>query len=254
MAATVAALVLVVAGLGWLVLSGDPSPARFRLALPEDGALLYLVESTANIQTEIRGTELEVTTEMDGLLDMSVRRIKGSTADVMTELSVFSYAAHGTVLDPPKLWRRPMRVGSDGRVMGGMFSTREGYPLLLIPALTPILPEGLMEPGEVRSVDAVRLLGRGDERMTGETRFVRWVDEEETLAQLEGTLYSDFSGDEVLGSGDLRIALRATFDPATGTIREAEGTVYTDSVLGASNRSMTVTESFRIVPAPRSLT
>lgn len=250
-AALAALILIVVGGLGWWLLSRGPEPVRFHLNLTEGNSLLYRVETTSSRQVSVRGSELDRHTQSEGLLKLDVLRLRGSGADARGELTVISHIRQGTLVPaPPRFSTLPLRLGTDGSVVGALFSSKESYPVLTLPALTPILPDEEMVPGDVSAVENVRVLFSKEARWVGETRFVSYDDEVEVpTAVLEGTLTANPPETRLMGPGYFSVSIRSTVEPSTGAVLQAEGTFYSSSVFKNSGKRVVTTETFRLLPA-----
>jgi hypothetical protein len=181
---------------------------------------------------------------------MDVLRLRGSWAEARAELTVVTHVAQGTLArTDPRFAKLPVRLGLDGSVVGANFRTQKIYPVLSLPALTPILPSHEMVPGDVSDFENVRVLFR-DARWDGETRFVGYQEVDGvSLAVLEGTLTTSEDDPLLVGAGFASVSLRSRIDPITGAVYDTEGTVRSDSVFKDGKRRVVATETFHLSPA-----
>ena len=243
-------VLLIGGGLGWFVLTREAEPVRLRLALEEGQSHVYRIESTSETGVDIRGLGRKLSTQMEGLLKLDVRKVKGAVARVQGDLTVFSFSAQGSVVPELRRVRGRMRIHRAGQVYGGLIGTADGLPVLMLPALSPLLPETPMRPGDTHRTDGVRLFARKDPLVEGTTRFVRYEEVQGVqLAVLEGSFTTHVEKDRALGTGELRVDMQARIDPSTGTVHDAEGTVHIDVVGGRGmGDAFTSTQTFRLLP------
>jgi hypothetical protein len=249
-AAALAVLLIIVGGLGWFLFLREPDPVRFRLALSEGDSFIYRVESTSEIYADekLLGFDREISTQMDGMLKLDVNEAKGKGYKGRADLTIFSFAANGSIFDEPQRLSRPTRMAADGAMIGGIFMTKVGLPVLLFPALSPLLPSEMMRPGDEVNVGG-HMLFRKKNHMQGTTRFVGYEEVDGMqLAVVESVLTKSFKGQIIKGDGEMQIEMRARIDPSTGTVHDAEGVVFGEVVMRDPGNLLKTTETYRIVP------
>lgn len=250
-AALTAAALFTVAGIGWLLLPKDPDPVALRLRLAEGDSLLYRVETSTAAVAELRGgIGRQLFTKMEGMLKLEVTRVRSASVDAHSELTVFSFTGNGSDMSGPKRFRQPLRLSPKGPVLDGVFMARGGWPLLYLPALTPLLPQRPLKPGEQRSVRDVLFFSKKEPRMDGTTRFVGFQEVEGTrMAVVEGMFTGRDERRDSRVRGDWRVEIRARLDPASGRLHDASGKVDFDGVVEDPRRAtFTSTETFRLMP------
>jgi hypothetical protein len=252
MVATIVAAALLISGAaGWMLFLREPEPVAFRLAFPKGESYLYRVESTSSFDTGHGGTGRKVQTQMEGLLKLDVERAQNDGTHLQTELTLFSFAVNGSSLTEPRRIRQHMHIGPHGSMLGGIFSTSEGLPVLLLPALSPLLPEKAMQPGDEQAVGGVPVFSRQDALMDGTTRFVGYEEVDGVqLAVLHGVLSGSIKkGNDFVGTGEMRIDIRARIDLSTGTVHDVEGTVRGEQDLrDPDGERLSTTDTFRLLP------
>lgn len=248
-AATVAVL-MIAGGAGWMLVfrEAEPEPVMLRLAFPKGGSYLYRVESTGEATADIGGTGRRLSTQMEGLLKFEVQRLQNDGAQVHGDLTLFSFVANGRNLSKPRRIRQPLRIGFDGPVLGGLFSTEDGWPILSLPALSPLLPKRMMQPGDESEARGVQVFSKKDPVLDGTTQFIGYEEVDGVrLAVLEGVLTGNLEEAGDRGTGEVRVDIRARIDPSAGMVHDAQGRVDADVVSpDFVGKHMTVTETFRL--------
>jgi hypothetical protein len=249
-AATLAVLLIIVGGLGWFLFLREPDPVRFRLALSEGDSFIYRVESTSEIfaDEKLLGFDREISTQMDGMLKVDVNEEARGGFKGRADLSIFSFVVNGSVFPEPQRISRPVRMTRNGEMVGAVFASKVGLPILLFPAMSPLLPGEMMRPGDEIEV-AGHTLFKEKNFMRGTTRFVGYEEVDGAqLAVLEGVLTSPIKGHIIKGTGEMQIDIRARIDPSTGIVHDAEGAMFGEVVIRGPGNLLKTTETFRIVP------
>jgi hypothetical protein len=235
-AGVVAAAVAVVgAGIWWNLRPSESvaeraTPVMLRMAFSPGSSYGFRVEANTSTTLEIRGEARDFTTGMQGTLRIGAEDVGAAWAEGHGDLSVLSFVANGAAAPDAFRVRHPMRLSVRGPVTKGLsFATKDRLPLLDLPLLTPVLPAGLVAPGEVWTEEATFW---GEETGATAEVFTEFEGYETSngirYAVVHGTVSIDLPEDSELGWGRISANVTAHLDPEGRRLLASAGTVQVD--------------------------